>query len=125
MLRPIFKLKPDYVWEKLFTGLTSIAESEAPLVERLANAYMPHLNQLECDNPSDIDVPHELFLEIQALLQELGERFVGRTSSHKSTMKNLDDELAVELIRKLVMLYGKVVRLLPEEHVAVAPGEDG
>ena len=123
-MRSVFPLNRTYIWEKFFAGLTSVAEREGVLAERLANAYDSHLRHLESDHPSDLDVPASLCSEIQEVLRELRERFVGRTSVERSRLSNLDNELAEDLIRRLVMLYGKVVRLLPEEHVAVAPREE-
>jgi len=123
-MRSVFLLNRTYIWEKLFAALTSVAEREGALAERLANAYQPHLSLLESDHPSDLDVPINLYSEIQVVLRDFKERFVGRTSVEGSRLSNLDNELAGDLIRRLVILYGKVVRLLPEEHVAVAPGEE-
>jgi|SRR6185503_14016455 len=116
-MRTIFPLDRTYIWEKLFAGLTSVAEGEGALNERLANAYSSHLSKLESDHPSDLDVPMGLYSEIQKMLRELRERFVGRTSVERSRLNNLDNELAEDLVRRLVTLYGKVVRLLPEEHI--------
>jgi hypothetical protein len=123
-MRTIFPLNRTYIWEKLFDGLASVAEREGALNERLANAYSSHLSQLESDDPSDLDVPIGLYSEMQKMLLELRERFVGRTSVEPSRLKNLDNELAEDLVHRLVTLYGKVIRLLPEEHVALASMEE-
>lgn len=125
MRRSVFKLNRDYVWEKLFAGLTSVAEGEGSVAERLANAYESQLERLESDEPTDLDVPANLYSEIQTVLRDLRERFVGRTEVTRSHLDGLDEVQANELIGRLVLLYGKVVRLLPEEHTAVAPAEDG
>jgi hypothetical protein len=39
MRRSVFPLNHNYIWEKLFAGLTSVAEREGSVTERLANTY--------------------------------------------------------------------------------------
>jgi len=124
MTRSVFKLNRDYVWEKLFAGLTSVADRAGSVTERLANAYESQLNLLESDDPSDLDVPVALYSEMQGLLRDLREPLLRRTNVTRSDLHAVDEMDASELVSRLVMLYGKVVRLLSDDHVAAAPIND-
>jgi len=65
-----FPLNLDYIHEKLYLALTSIAELDDTILVRLASAYFPHLDSLHTDR-SLLDLPDSQASRLLSLLEKL------------------------------------------------------
>src|ERR671925_654607 len=93
----------DHVWEKLYLAVLGMARSTQPLQERLANAYVSALHQLE-----DEDLPEDLIDDFEKVIEALtrvGEPVLEGEGSVHATVREMDDETARQLIEEIVDLY--------------------
>lgn len=99
----------DYIWEKLMAAVSSIAEVDAPIKDRLANAYSGQLQRLHEESDLVLELPDHLARELRAELDRLqeGYRPIGRIGTFE-----FDADEASDIIGKLVSIYGRVCRLM-------------
>ena len=94
----------DYAWEKLYVAVLGMARSEAPLRDRLADAYASSIMRIE-----DADLPPDArndFFEIQQALTRVEAK--GDEGSISASAAALSDSEVHDLIGKVVDLYDRM-----------------
>jgi hypothetical protein len=94
----------SYGWEKLSQAVATIATSQGSLQERLQSAYMPALSAVRPVNVPDEQL--ETLAEIKERLTSTPAK--GSEGGLAASAAALSDQDAVELISKIVYLYGYV-----------------
>lgn len=103
------QLSLDYIWEKLMASVSSIAEVDAPIKKRLANAYAGQLRRLHEEGDSRLELPDRLATELRSVLSRLRE---GYRPTDRIGDFEFDEDEASELIGTLVSVYDGVCRLM-------------
>ncbi len=105
----------NYLLEKLYMTVLSLAGGDAPILRRLVNVYTGPLHNLVGSDWSEIDT--EASKELRAALATLAAAYDSEPAKHWGSFPVMNEEEAKKVAEELVGAYGCFCRLRERQEI--------
>ena len=114
---------PDYsyLWEKFMLAVTGMAKSSSSIQQRIAYAYLDHMLGLIPRH-----FPDDLWQEFDRIERKLtSETPVGNEGAVQATVSSMSEEMASDIAKEIVNLFGEIDNRYHELLIQRRPPEIG